>query len=534
MQATIPTSTFRLTRDSAEWLLSLPSWELTDYLRPLPKPKQKEILRQLATMPDPAKEDEEKEAEPLEPTPRQREFLELSKTCEEILYGGAAGGGKSEALLMWLAEGVKIPSYCGIVFRRTYAQLEKSNESLVAKSQRMYRALGGKYNAGGHFWRFPSGARIEFGHLQHAMSIYDYQGPSYHRVAYDELTQFTEEQYTYMFSRQRATVDFTLKMGTAATANPGGAGHGWVKRRFISQQALTTLRGLDYREPSKPGTIFHIGDRAFIPARLADNPFIKFDEYVKNLQKQNPVDCERLLNGDWSIAEGLIIPEDWLRYYATKGDHIVVLDVDRKPTLNVIDSRACRRFATIDTAGTSQDKADEARGKAPAYSVVAVWDHWRQRDLLCLRHVYRARVAWNELKVEAARALQTWGVKESYVENAHFGQPLSDELRALGLRCELIGPTIPNMADGYRGAKLERAVCSGLVTRCKEGKLLLPNDLADPPAWLFEYLAELTAWSGHPDEVCDQIDATSYAAYKVKQSSGGHWAPIKTQGMRRS
>ena len=532
MQAEIPTSTFRLKRENAEFLLSLKNSELRDFLKPMPKERQREILYQLATMPTTGTESTTTtETAPLEPTPRQREFLEISKTCEEILYGGAAGGGKSEALLMWLAEGVKIPSYCGIVFRRTYAQLEKSNESLVAKSQRMYRALGGQYNASGHFWRFPSGARIEFGHLQHAMSIYDYQGPSYHRVAYDELTQFTEEQYTYMFSRQRATIDFPLKMGTCATANPGGAGHGWVKRRFISQEALSTLRGLDYRQPSKPGTVFKIDDRAFVPARLADNPFIQFDQYVKNLQKQNPVDCERLLNGDWSIAEGLVIPEDWIRYYGTRGEHIIPLDANRTATRDTIDCRNCRRFATIDTAGTSQDKADEARGKPPAYSVVAVWDHWRQHDLLCLRHVYRARVAWNDLKVQAARVLQSWGVKESYVENAHFGQPLSDELRAMGLRCELIGPSLPGMADGYRGAKLERAVCSGLVTRFKEGKLLLP-DTTEAPEWLFEYLAEVTAWSGHPDEVCDQIDASSYAAYKVKNSTSS-WTPIKSAGMAR-
>ncbi|MGH9929004.1 MAG: terminase large subunit domain-containing protein, partial [Pyrinomonadaceae bacterium] len=283
----------------------------------------------------------------MEPTARQRDFLEVQ--CEEVLFGGAAGGGKSEALLMWLAEGVHVPSYSGIVFRRTYAQLEKSNESLVAKSQRMYRGLGGEYNASGHFWRFPSGARIEFGHLQHATSIYDYQGPAFHRCAFDELTQFTEDQYLFMFSRQRATTDFPLPMGTRATANPGGSGHGWVKRRFISQEALSGIRGLDYREPSKPGLMFRIGDdRVFVPSRLADNPHLKFNEYVANLRKLNPIECERLLNGDWSIAEGLIFPEEWLRYYGSKGEMIGALDDNRRMGI-VEDCRRFKRFATIDT-----------------------------------------------------------------------------------------------------------------------------------------------------------------------------------------
>ena len=127
------------------------------------------------------------------PHPRQAEFLALQ--CEEALYGGAAGGGKTEALLMWLAQGVKIPSYSAIFFRRTYAQLSKSNDSPLTKSQDLYRPLGGIYKAGEHKWIFPSGATIEFGHLQHEMSVQDYTGPAYHRIAFDELTQFSQHQY---------------------------------------------------------------------------------------------------------------------------------------------------------------------------------------------------------------------------------------------------------------------------------------------------------------------------------------------------
>ncbi|MGH9931693.1 MAG: hypothetical protein ACREA9_21025, partial [Pyrinomonadaceae bacterium] len=167
-------------------------------------------------------------------------------------------------------------------------------------------------------------------------------------------------------------------------------------------------------------------------------------------------------------------------------------------------------------AGTSQDRADEARGKSPAWSTILVWDYWQQHDLLFLRHAERKRIAWNDLKGLAATTLQAWGVRRTFVENAHFGQPLRDELMAKGLHCELIGPMLPGMAEGYRGAKLERAVCSGLVTRVKEGRLLLPSI---PVPWLADYIAELTDWTGHPDEVCDQIDASSYAAYHCKKSA---------------
>src|SRR5262245_14939001 len=124
------------------------------------------------------------------PHPRQAEFLNLK--CEEALYGGAAGGGKTEALLMWLSQGVEIPGYSAVFFRRTYAQLSKSNDSPLTKSHELYRPLGGKYKGSEHKWLFPSGATIEFGHLPTEDSIFDYQGPAYHRVAYDELTQFSE------------------------------------------------------------------------------------------------------------------------------------------------------------------------------------------------------------------------------------------------------------------------------------------------------------------------------------------------------
>src|SRR5262245_27248685 len=132
---------------------------------------------------------------PMRPTVRQADFLNLD--CFERLYGGSVGGGKSEALLMWLAEGIGIPRYSGIIFRRTETDLANSNDSLVAKAMRMFLPLGGVVTESGKRWRFPSGAMIELAGLQHETSVTKHQGPSYHRIAFDELTHFTQSQYEF-------------------------------------------------------------------------------------------------------------------------------------------------------------------------------------------------------------------------------------------------------------------------------------------------------------------------------------------------
>ncbi len=245
------------------------------------------------------------------PHPRQKEFLDLK--CEEALYGGACGGGKTQALLMYLAEGVKIPDYSGILFRRTLTQLEKSNDSPITKSHTLFRPLGGKYNASKYRWTFPSGATIEFGHLPFEGSELNYQGPAYHRVAFDELTQFSEHQYTYLFSRMRMRKEFPVRMGIRAASNPGGHGHTWVKNRFVTSDAIKSIQSTSYNEPSPKKFIFWMNpDRAFVPARVADNPSLDIEDYIARMRNNlTTILRQRLLNGDWSAVEDAVIRPDW-------------------------------------------------------------------------------------------------------------------------------------------------------------------------------------------------------------------------------
>jgi hypothetical protein len=500
------------------WTPPLPDW-----WRRLPhEDKRSFLIRQKSIM---------GATEARRPHPRQEEFLRLDS--EEGLYGGAGGGGKTWALLRWLGDGFNVPGYTGIFFRRTYPQLSRSNDSPIAQSQEIYKPLGGVYSATAHAWTFSSGAKIEFGHLQYETSVYDYQGPSYHRVAFDELTQFSEDQYLYLFSRMRKRVGFPIPCGVRSATNPGGLGHQWVKARFVTQDAMDMISGLEVHHPCPAGSVYWPApSRAFVPSRVADNPTIDVEDYLTRLRTYlPPVLAAQIAAGDWRVSEGTLIDPGWLRYYDQAGEMLVRLDLDGSK-LGSVDCRTCRRFATIDTAGTSKDKAAEDRGRPASWSVVAIWDWHQPTGTLYLRHVGRWRVGYVELKTRTLQTLEAWSCRKVYIEGAHFGPALAAELP--GLNCELVGPVIGGMATGAGGsAKLERATAAGLFTALENGKLLLPSRLHGGPAWVTDYESELLGWTGRDGETADQIDVSSYAAHVTRRQSGTWGGVISAGGLKR-
>lgn len=455
------------------------------------------------------------------PHSRQRDFLAL--TCEEALYGGAGGAGKSWALLTWLGQGHDIPGYTGIFFRRTYPQLTTGNDSPWALSQTMYRALRGEPNESTHTWRFPSGAQIVFRHLQHASSVFNYQGPAFHRVAYDELTQYSEDMYTYLFSRMRKHVDFPIPCGMRAATNPGGVGAPWVRKRFVTQEAIDFIASLDLKEPTPPGTVFYSTDdqqTAFVPARVVDNPTIDVDDYLSRLKRRcGPVLAAQIAAGDWTVSEGTQIDPGWLQYFDLNGQ---LMRIGNNGSTLVVDERACRRFAVVDTAGTSKEKAAEDRGRPPSWSICGTFDHSPTNKMIYVRDVGRWRVAYPELKLRVKAKLLEQKPGKCYVENAHFGPALVSELqldRELRFcKFELLPTKLPGMRADGEGAKLERATAAGLFDELEHGRFRLPGG-PNRPVWLSDFEAELSSWTGRPDETADQIDISSYACYVARRAS---------------
>jgi len=225
----------------------------------------------------------------------QTEFLAAPET--DVLYGGAAGGGKSYAMLIDPLRYAHKAAHRALILRRSMPELRE----LIDKSRELYpRAFPGcKYREVEKLWNFPSGAKIEFGFLERDADVYRYQGQAYSWIGFDEITHLpTEFGWNYLASRLRTT-DPEITPYMRCTANPGGVGAHWVKKRYI--------------DPNPPHESFKGEDglsRKFIPARLDDNPYLATDGRYEQMLKALPdVQRRQLLEGNWDIAEGAAFTE---------------------------------------------------------------------------------------------------------------------------------------------------------------------------------------------------------------------------------
>ncbi|HSE45078.1 MAG TPA: phage terminase large subunit [Gemmatimonadales bacterium] len=259
------------------------------------------------------------------PTPPQTAFLLLDDL--EALYGGAAGGGKSDALLMGALAWVDHPEHRAILFRRTFPELMLPG-SLLDRADAWLRGTDAAWNGQEYEWRFPSGATVGFGYLAIEGDKHRYQSANFTYIGFDELTTFRESQYTYLASRLRRPEGVTIPLKLRAGSNPGGPGHDWVRQRFMVE-----------------GEKEH---RAFIPARLEDNPFLDQEAYERSLALLDPITKAQLREGDWDA-----------RPKGSMFDRAAVDIVERGQ-----EPRVIRRVRRWDFAAT-----EERPGQDPDYTV---------------------------------------------------------------------------------------------------------------------------------------------------------------------
>jgi hypothetical protein len=246
----------------------------------------------------------------------QEEFLSAGE--RDVLYGGAAGGGKSFALLADPLRYCHNPNHRGLLLRRTLDELTE----LIDKSRQLYTKAfpGAKFRESKSTWHFPSGATIWFTYLDRDKDVTRFQGQAFNWIGIDEITQYpTPYVWDYLRSRLRSTdPELQENLYMRCTANPGGVGGWWVKKMYIEgtpENKAFPAFDIDTRKtfvwPSgheKAGQPLFF--RKFVPARLTDNPHLMADgQYEAMLRSLPDVERKRLLEGDWDVAEGAAFPE---------------------------------------------------------------------------------------------------------------------------------------------------------------------------------------------------------------------------------
>jgi predicted phage terminase large subunit-like protein len=422
------------------------------------------------------------------PNPGQQEKFHRSPAFE-VLYGGQAGGGKTESLLTEALRYADVPGYTGVLFRRTFRELQQP-QGLIERSRAAYPALGGHYNETKFQWRFPAGALVIFSHMEGEKDKLKHQSAEYAYIGFDELTTFTEGQYLYLFSRARTTcgVPSRIRAGT----NPGNIGHEWVKRRWGAW--------LDKRHPNpaKDGEIRWYkreGDsdvecaqddpeglsRTFIRASVWDNPYIIETDpgYVQRLKALPLVERLQLLEGDWDVmaAAGLVFKREWFG--------IVAAAPAQCDTVRFWD------FAATEKQTTKEDPDYTAGAKVSLCGKVYF-----------IEHVVRRQATWAGAKALMAQTAEldgkgvTIGIEQ---EPGASGKAIVYEIASMP---ELRGYTV----RGYRSAKDKVKRASPWSAQAEVGNVKIVND----GTWDVQAFLNECEW--FPEGVHDdQVDAVSGA-----------------------
>jgi predicted phage terminase large subunit-like protein len=420
---------------------------------------------------------------PLAPTPRQEAFLRLRAL--EVLFGGAAGGGKSIALLMAAAQYLDVPGYDALLLRVALPEFELPG-GLIELSHAWFANTKAAWSGEQRAWRFPGtthsgadGASLHFGYLDGLKDAGRYAGSSFSFAGFDELSRFPEQTYRRMFRVLRQPGDAAplaaARDGTSlsdvpvrmrATSNPS---HGWIKSYFVDP--LTRAEGA-----------------VFLPSRLRDNPYLNHDDYAAKLAHLPPSERERLLNGDWEIPdEGELFQRSWFE------------EIDRREVPD--KTRAVRYW---DLAATEPGPANPD----PDYTVGLRLEIDDRTGSFYITGITRTRNGPGEIEeiVRATAAADGHDVRiRIEQEPGAAGRALIERYTRHVLRGYATGRTLPTGPKQIRAQVVAAAAQNGFIKLVRS-----PHSI--------DFLDEVAAFPHAPHDDC--VDALAGAHHALTRNTG--------------
>lgn len=389
----------------------------------------------------------------------------LLLTCpvQDIFFGGARGGGKTDGLIgLWLAHAGRYGAHArGIIFRRSMSELDE----VYARMLEVYPSIGADYKVSSKTWTMPGGATLKLRFLDADEDASKYQGHGYSWMAFDEAGNWPTSKAVDMLRACLRSVH-GVPCQLVLTGNPGGKGHEWIKERYI--------------DPARPGVPFQGEDgtmRVFIPSRLADNAILmeKDPTYIERLRASGPSWLVRAwLEGDWTAAEtGNIFQREFWKYY------------DEAPRPQYVVQSLDSAFK----AGAEND-----------YSVCTTWGV--ATDGYYLLSLWRGKVEFPELKRQTLALAAAWNPRVLLVEDKASGQSLIQELRR-----DSRLPVRPVKVDRD---KITRA--HAVTPLVEAGKVFLPRKAS----WLADFIDEMAAFpfGAHDDQVDSVTQALNHMSVR--------------------
>jgi phage terminase large subunit-like protein len=432
---------------------------------------------------------------PVVPTIPQLRFLALPH--REALYGGAAGGGKSEALLMGAAQFVELPNYAAVLFRRTHTDLALEG-ALMDRAADWFSGTAAKWNSQDKRWTFPSGASITFGYMDSPNAWRRYDSTEWQYIGFDEATQFRPHDINALIGRLRKKADNPIPLRFRLGSNPGGEAHDFLGERYVN--------------PESPHP-----ERIFVPALLEDNPYINREEYEETLEALKDADPLLYEQRRWGVwikdeAENRF-KEQW---WSGKNRYL-------ESETHAMWNQTVARYGGLDTAETDEENS--------AYTVLTIGDVMPDYRL-ALRYVARERLEFPDLlewvKDEVGQWLYDHKLATIAVENASSGRQLLQTVRKegpmwLAKRLVAVQPHPKGKEEGWKIPAMW----------AKRGMLLLPYPHANYP-WLFPYTKEL--FNVPNSEYKDQADSTAILMNHVENDTAAfstRWLALNAEEERR-